>query len=37
VFAVRRKGLSLGRGKAAGKGRLKMSDFLIFNQELIAL
>jgi type IV pilus assembly protein PilC len=37
VFEVRRKGFSLGRGKTAGKGRLKMGDFLVFNQELIAL
>lgn len=37
VFEVRRKGLSLAGPRARGKGRIKMSDFLIFNQELIAL
>jgi type IV pilus assembly protein PilC len=38
VFEVRRKGFSLSRRKARGKGgRVKMADFLIFNQELIAL
>ena len=38
VFEVRRRGLALfGGGRVAGKGRLKMGDFLIFNQELIAL
>ncbi len=38
VFAIRRKGFSLASGKARGKGgRIKMADFLIFNQELIAL
>jgi type IV pilus assembly protein PilC len=37
VFEVRRKGLSLLGGRSARKGRLKMSEFLIFNQEMIAL
>jgi type IV pilus assembly protein PilC len=37
VFEVRRKGFSFGARKAAGRGRIKMGDFLIFNQELIAL
>jgi type IV pilus assembly protein PilC len=39
VFEVKRRGVSLGFGapRKAGRGRLKMSDFLIFNQELIAL
>jgi type IV pilus assembly protein PilC len=37
VFEVRRRGLSLGAPGAAGRGRIKMSEFLIFNQELIAL
>lgn len=37
VFEVKRKGFALGGGKTASKGRVKMSDFLIFNQELIAL
>jgi type IV pilus assembly protein PilC len=37
VFEVRRKGLSLtGRG-GGRRGRVKMSEFLIFNQEMIAL
>ncbi len=37
VFEVKRKGFALGGPKTAPKGRVKMSDFLIFNQELIAL
>jgi len=37
VFEVRRKGFSLGSASGAGRGRIKMSEFLIFNQELIAL
>jgi type IV pilus assembly protein PilC len=37
VFEVRRKGLSLRRPRGATHGRIKMSEFLIFNQELIAL
>jgi type IV pilus assembly protein PilC len=36
VFEVQRKGFSL-RGARAKRGRVKMSEFLIFNQELIAL
>ena len=37
VFEVKRKGLSLSGGRGKGRGRVKMSEFLIFNQELIAL
>lgn len=37
VFEVKRKSFALVGGKTASKGRVKMSDFLIFNQELIAL
>ena len=37
VFEVRRKGFVIGERKAAGRGRIKMSEFLIFNQEMIAL
>jgi type IV pilus assembly protein PilC len=37
VFEVRRHGLVLARGRAARKGRVKMADFLVFNQEMIAL
>jgi type IV pilus assembly protein PilC len=37
VFEVRRKGFSLGSTRGASRGRIKMSEFLIFNQELIAL
>ncbi len=38
VFEVRRKGFSLfSGGKTARKGRIKMGEFLIFNQEMIAL
>jgi len=36
VFEVKRKGFSL-RASTAKRGRVKMSEFLIFNQELIAL
>jgi type IV pilus assembly protein PilC len=36
VFEIRRQGLSLGRGRGR-PSRVKMSDFLIFNQEMIAL
>jgi type IV pilus assembly protein PilC len=36
VFEIRRKGLSIG-SRGARKGRIKMADFLIFNQEMIAL
>jgi type IV pilus assembly protein PilC len=39
VFEVKRRGLALGLGgdRKKRRGRLKMSDFLIFNQEMIAL
>jgi type IV pilus assembly protein PilC len=37
VFEVKRKGLSLGTARGEKRGRVKMSEFLIFNQELIAL
>jgi type IV pilus assembly protein PilC len=38
VFEVRRRGFSLAvSSNRRGRGRLKMSEFLIFNQELIAL
>jgi type IV pilus assembly protein PilC len=37
VFEVKRKGFTFGGEKAKGRGRVKMSEFLIFNQELIAL
>jgi type IV pilus assembly protein PilC len=37
VFAVRRRGFSLARGSSRRRGRVKMAEFLIFNQELIAL
>ncbi len=36
VFEVRREGLSLSLRRARG-GRVKMADFLVFNQEMIAL
>ena len=36
VFEVKRRGFSLGASRAK-RGRIKMSEFLIFNQELIAL
>ena len=36
VFEIRRKGLSLG-ARAGRRRRVKMADFLIFNQEMIAL
>jgi type IV pilus assembly protein PilC len=36
VFEIRRKGLSIG-SRGARRGRIKMADFLIFNQEMIAL
>jgi type IV pilus assembly protein PilC len=36
VFEVKRKGFSLAASRAK-RGRVKMSEFLIFNQELIAL
>jgi type IV pilus assembly protein PilC len=37
VFEVRRKGFSLAAGRTGRKGRIKMGEFLIFNQEMIAL
>ncbi|MEP6992975.1 MAG: type II secretion system F family protein [Acidobacteriota bacterium] len=37
VFEVKRKGMTFGGKRAAGRGRIKMSEFLIFNQEMIAL
>ncbi|HEV8231134.1 MAG TPA: type II secretion system F family protein [Thermoanaerobaculia bacterium] len=38
VFEVRRHGLVLpGGGRSGRKGRVKMADFLVFNQEMIAL
>jgi type IV pilus assembly protein PilC len=37
VFEVRRKGFTFGGNRAKGRGRIKMGEFLIFNQELIAL
>ena len=37
VFEVRRPGLSFRKPSGTGRGRIKMSEFLIFNQELIAL
>lgn len=37
VFEVRRHGIGLSRGRSGRKGRIKMADFLIFNQEMIAL
>jgi type IV pilus assembly protein PilC len=36
VFDVRRRGLALAGG-ARGRGRIKTADFLVFNQEMIAL
>ncbi|HKF44864.1 MAG TPA: type II secretion system F family protein [Thermoanaerobaculia bacterium] len=37
VFEIRREGLSLVGGRRRRRGHVKMRDFLIFNQELIAL
>ncbi len=37
VFEIRRRGLSLAGGRGGRRGRIKMSHFLIFNQEMIAL
>ena len=37
VFEVRRHGIVLPGGRAGKKGRVKMADFLVFNQEMIAL
>jgi type IV pilus assembly protein PilC len=36
VFEIHRRGLTLG-GDRKARGRVKMADFLIFNQEMIAL
>jgi type IV pilus assembly protein PilC len=37
IFEIRRRGFSLVKGGSRRRGRVKMADFLIFNQELIAL
>ena len=37
VFEVRRHGMVLPGGRGGRKGRVKMADFLVFNQEMIAL
>jgi len=37
VFEIKRRGFSLAAGSTRRRGRVKMSEFLIFNQELIAL
>ena len=37
VFEIKRRGFSLASGTTKRRGRVKMSEFLIFNQELIAL
>ncbi len=37
VFEVKRHGFRLPGGKGGRRGRVKMADFLVFNQELIAL
>jgi type IV pilus assembly protein PilC len=37
VFEVRRHGLVLRGGRSGRKRRVKMADFLVFNQEMIAL
>jgi type IV pilus assembly protein PilC len=37
VFEVKKQGFRFGGKKAPGKGHVKMNEFLIFNQELIAL
>ncbi len=37
VFEVRRHGLVLSGGRSGRKRRVKMADFLVFNQEMIAL
>lgn len=37
VFEVKRHGFRLPGGKGDRRGRVKMADFLVFNQELIAL
>jgi type IV pilus assembly protein PilC len=37
VFEIKRRGFSLAGGSTKRRGRVKMAEFLIFNQELIAL
>lgn len=37
VFEVRGKALGLAAGRRGRRGRVKMTDFLIFNQEMLAL
>lgn len=37
VFEVRRHGIVLPGARGARRGRVKMADFLVFNQEIIAL
>ncbi len=37
IFEIKRRGFSLASGSTKRRGRVKMSEFLIFNQELIAL
>jgi type IV pilus assembly protein PilC len=37
VFEIKRHGFRLRGGKGGRRGRVKMADFLVFNQELIAL
>ena len=37
VFEVKRHGFGLPGGRGGRRGRVKMADFLVFNQELIAL
>jgi type IV pilus assembly protein PilC len=37
VFEIKRHGFRLPGGKGGRRGRVKMADFLVFNQELIAL
>ena len=37
IFEIRRRGFSLRGGGGRRRGRVKMSEFLIFNQEIIAL
>ncbi len=37
VFEIRRQGLRLPGSRAGKRGRIKMADFLVFNQEMIAL
>jgi type IV pilus assembly protein PilC len=37
VFEIHRRGFSLASARAGRRGRVKMTEFLIFNQEMIAL